>query len=76
MLTRCYQFSVVDDTNLIGIHNGGQFVSNHHEGLAFYKFCNGCFHLFFIFGVSIGCSLVPISTTGANPHKYGTFQKI
>lgn len=40
MLTRCYQFSVVDDTNLIGIHNGGQFVSNHHEGLAFYKFCN------------------------------------
>ena len=41
--------SVVDDTNLIGIHNGGQFVSNHHEGLAFYKFCNGCFHLFFNF---------------------------
>ena len=58
MLTRCYQFSVVDDTNLIGIHNGGQFVSNHHEGLAFYKFCNGCFHLFFIFGVSIGCCFI------------------
>ena len=67
--------AVIDNKNLVGMAHGFQPVSNHDDRLIVGQFRNSLHQLLFIFGVNIGSGFVPISTTSANPHKTGTFQK-
>lgn len=67
--------TVIDHKNLVGMAHGFQPVSNHNDRLVMGQFRNGLHQLLFIFRVHVGGSFVPISTTSANPHKTGTFQK-
>ena len=67
--------TVIDHKNLVGMAHGFQPVGNHNDRLIVGQFRNSLHELLFIFRVHIGSSFVPISTTSANPHKTGTFQK-
>ena len=67
--------TVIDHKNLVGMAHSFQPMGNHDDGLVLGQLGDGLHQLFFIFRVNIGCSFVPISTTSANPHKTGTFQK-
>ena len=67
--------AVIDYKNLVGMAHSFQPMSDHDDRLIVGQFRNGLHQLLFTFGVNIGSSFVPISTTSANPHKTGTFQK-
>ena len=55
--------------------DSGQAVGDHDNGLVRDELCHGALYHGLVLGVCIGRSFVPISTTSANPHKTGTFQK-
>ena len=67
--------TVIDNKNLVGMAHSFQPVSNHNDRLIVGQFCNGLHQLLLVLRVHVGGSFVPISTTSANPHKTGTFQK-
>lgn len=61
--------------DLVGVNNGLEPVRNHQHGFPMEQDIQRPLNEIFILCVGKGCSFVPISTTSANPHKTGTFQK-
>ena len=76
MCTYFFYLALIQYNNLIGPGNRFQFMGNHYHSAVFHEFFDSLLNFYFILRVKRRSSLVPISTTGANPHKYGTFQKI
>lgn len=70
-----YYLAVVDNKYLIGVTYRLEPVSDHDDGLVARQSLDGLLQPVLIFRVYVGRGLVPISTTSANPHKTGTFQK-
>ena len=67
--------AIVKHQNLVGVFNRRQPVRNVDDGLAARQFGYRLLNQVFILRIDARGSFVPISTTSANPHKTGTFQK-
>lgn len=60
---------------LLRARDSGQAVGDHVNGLVRDELCHGALYHGLVLRVYVCRSFVPISTTSANPHKTGTFQK-
>ena len=67
--------ALIHDQDLIGIRDGGQPVRDDDQRLSLHQSGDRLLNDGFILRISVRRSFVPISTTSANPHKTGTFQK-
>ena len=76
MRASLHDAALIEHEDRIGMTHCRKAVGDQDHCLARRQMLKGFLDLTFVLGVSEGGSLVPISTTGANPHKYGTFQKI
>ena len=70
-----HDLAVGQQNNVVRMLDGGQPVGNDQQRLAPHQLCQGGLDDCLVFRIGVGGSFVPISTTSANPHKTGTFQK-